>query len=157
MDKRGTVFDLTGQIFAVFGFTVICLIVFTHFFGDKAVGYSSIFALGKEGIALSTLLQFLLTSTIIVILRQLFCTDIFIKNMSITRRTICLYVSVIAVIVVFVGLFKWFPINELKPWIFFVICFGVSSIGGFTVSVLKEKAENKRMQDALEKFKEGNE
>ena len=62
--------------------------------------------------------------------------------MSITGRTICLYVSVIAVIVVFVGLFKWFPINELKPWIFFVICFGVSSIGGFTVSVLKEKAEN---------------
>ena len=155
MDKKTTVFDFAGQSLIIFGFSVIFLMIFTYFFGDSGFGYSSIFALTSEGLTLSTLLQFLLTSTIISFLRQLFFKDVMIKRMSMPLRTVGMFVSVVLVIVLFVWLFDWFPVNDWLPWVLFVICFIISSLGGFLVSMLKEKTENKKMQEALEKMQEG--
>lgn len=155
MDKKTTIFDLVGQIFIIFGFSIIFLIIFAYFFGDSGFGYSSIFALGTEGLTLSTLLQFLLTSTIIALLRQLFFMDGVIKNMSIPARTVGLFTSVIVMIVLFVWMFDWFPVNDWLPWVLFLICFAISSLGGYLISMLKEKATNKKMQEALERMQEG--
>lgn len=155
MEKKTTIFDLIGQSLIIFGFTVIFLMVFAYVFGDSAVGYSTIFALAANGLALSTLLQFLLTSIIITLLRQLFFTDGVIKNMSMPARTVGMFATVIAVIVLFVCLFDWFPVNDWLPWVMFVICFIISSLGGFLISLLKERTENKKMQEALERMQEG--
>ena len=157
MEKRKTIFDFIGQIFTVFGFSVICLMVFCRLFGEFAKGYSSMYDLGAEGITVSTLAQFLLTSTLIVTFRTIFFTDILIKNASSTLRTIGMFLSVIAMMVVFVIWFKWFPVNGVKPWALFFICFAISSLGGVVVASCKEKVENKKMQKALERLKEGKE
>ena len=74
MEERKTVFDLIGQIFIVFGFQVICMMVFGVIFGEDAKAYSSMFALGDEGIAISTLMQYLLMAGIITIIRQICIT-----------------------------------------------------------------------------------
>lgn len=157
MENRKTVFDVIGQIFTIFGFSVICLIVFGYLFGEDAKKYSSIFELGNDGLALSTLVQFLLTSTIIVLLRQLFFTDIILKNLSMPVRTIGMFGSVIAVMALFIWLFGWFPVNEIKPWIMFLVCFAVSAGASTVISILKEKTKNQEMQEALERLKKGKE
>lgn len=157
MERKKTIFDFVGQVFTIFGFSMICIMFFCLVFGESAKGYSSMFALGKAGLTLSTMAQFLLTSTLIVFFRQLFFTDTVIKKLSMTGRTIGLFVSVIGMIVVFVWIFDWFLVNHWFPWVLFAICFAVSSIGGVCVSALKEKMDNKKMQDALDRLKEGKE
>ena len=64
---------------------------------------------------------------------------------------------VVVMIVLFVWIFGWFPVNEVKPWIMFLICFTVSAGASTIISVLKEKENNKKMQEALERLKEGKE
>jgi len=155
MEKKNTFFDFVGQIFMVFGFSIICLMVFIQIFGNDGKGYSAIFSLGKEGISLLTLWQFLLTSTMINLFRQLFFGGTIIKNLSIPLRTLGMFASIIIMMVCFVWLFDWFPMNDWLPWVLFVVCFIVSSIGGFLVSYLKEKATNKKMQEALERMQGG--
>ncbi len=154
MEERKTIFDYIGQIFVIFGFSMIFLMILCYSFGTSAKGYSSIFELGAQGLTVSTMAQFLLTSTIIVLFRFIFFTDVLIKNLSITGRTIGMFISVIVMIVLFVWWFEWFPVNDLKPWIMFFVCFIVSTAGGVGISAIKEKMENKKMQEALERMKE---
>ena len=157
MEKKKTIFDFISQVFTIFGFTMICMMVFCYFLGNSAKGYSSLFSLGTEGLTLSTLAQFLLTSTLIVFFRQFFFTDCIIKNLSITLRAIGLFASVTAMLVLFVWLFEWFPVNDWLPWVLCAICFAVSSAGAMGICVLKERLANKKMQEALERLKEGKE
>lgn len=157
MEKKNTVFDFVGQIFMIFGFSISSLMIFVYIFGQDAKGYSTIFLLGKEGLSLSTLAQFLLTSTMINLFRQLFLGGQIIKNMSIPIRTVCLFSSIVIMMVAFILLFDWFPVDDWLAWVLFVISFGVSSVGGFVVSYLKEKGTNKRMEEALRRMQEGNE
>ncbi len=154
MEKKRTIFDLVGQIFAIFGFTTVFIMLFVFFFGENSRGYSSIFSLGKEGISLMTLIGFFLTSFGVVLLREFFFTDVFLKNLSITIRTVGMFVSVIVMIVVFVWIFDWFPMKHWLPWTMFLLCFMVCSLGGVLFSHLREKAENRKMQEALEHMKE---
>ena len=155
MESRKTVFDLIGQIFTIFGFSVICLMVFIYLFGEDAEGYSTIFLLGNRGIALSILAQFLLTSTMVALFRQIYFTDIVIKNASLAIRTIGMFISVVVMIIIFVWLFGWFPMTEMLPWILFFIWFGICTGVSAFISVVKEKVQNKKMQEALERMQEG--
>lgn len=62
--------------------------------------------------------------------------------------------GVIIVIAVFTAVFKWFPVNDRKPWIMFFISFGISFLGSWLIMIAKEKTENKKMAEALRKLKE---
>ena len=108
MEKRNTFFDFVGQTFMIFGFSIISLMVCVLIFGEDAKGYSTIFLLGNEGLPLSVLAQFLLTSTMINLFRQLFLGGQIIKNMSIPIRTVCLFSSIVIMMVVFIFLFYLF-------------------------------------------------
>lgn len=157
MEKKSTIFDFIGQVLIIFGFSIIYLIVTVFLFGKDAKGYSTIFELGSEGISLATLMQFLLVAVMISVFRQLFMGATIIKNMSLPLRVLCMFASVIIMVILFVWLFGWFPLNDWLPWVLFIICFIISSLGGFLVFSLKEKVENKKMQEALERMQEGTE
>lgn len=154
MEEKKTLFDYIGQILIIFGFSIICLMIFCCLFGIGAKGYSSIFELGAKGLTVSTMAQFLLTSTIIVLFRAIFFSDELIKNLSITCRTIGMFISVVAMIMLFVWWFDWFPVNDLEPWIMFFVSFGISTAGGIAITTIKERMENKKIQEALEKMQE---
>ncbi len=155
MKKKETVFDYIGQIFVSFGFTVVALNIFCILFGEQAREYSTIFSLGGEGLSVQTMLQFLLTSSIIVTLRFVFFTDGLIKKVPIAIRTIGMFGSIIVMLALFVYLFGWFPVNMWQAWAMFFICFGVCAGVSVAVSVLKEKMENKKMEEALQRLKQG--
>lgn len=154
MEERKTIFDYIGQVFMIFGLTMLILSALTLVFGESAKGYSSMFSLGKEGIGLKTMMQFLLASVLTVILRMFFFTDILFKNMGTALRAAAMVLSELLVISVLVLAFQWFPVDEWRPWVMFFTSFGICFAVSLTVMVFKERIENRRMEEALERMRE---
>lgn len=154
MEEKKTVFDYLGQVLTLFGFSMMLMNLFCMLFGDAAKEVSSMFDLGNEGISTATACQFFCISALISALRYLFFTDILFRNMPIWLRTLCMLISVVFVCVTFVVAFGWFPVTMWQPWAMFAVCFVVSFIGSCAVVVIKERMENKRMEEALQRLKE---
>lgn len=128
--------------------------LFCVVFGEGAKDYSSMFSLGSNGLSVSTTLQFLLVSIIIVVLRFVCFSDKIIKQLSVAFRMILVFVSVFTTIVVFIFIFNWFPVDQWQPWVRFLICFGVSVGISTVVGITREKMENSKMDEALKRFKQ---
>ena len=73
--------------------------------------------------------------------------------MSMLARNVLFFLIITVTIVLFVILFGWFPINDMKAWIGFFISFAVSSTVAVVLSRIRERAENDKMNRALEKYK----
>lgn len=154
MEKKKTFFDYWAQVLITFGFAMLMMNIFCLVVGNSAKGYSTMFELGNQGVPVKTAFQFLCVSILIVGVRFIFFTDIIITKMPIWLRTICMLMAIVIIISVFVIAFHWFPADMWRPWALFFVCFGISFLGSYFMMRLKEKTENKRMQEALERLKE---
>ncbi len=154
MEDRKTIYDYAAQTFFLFGITVAILSVITMIFGEQAGSVSTMFALGSSGIPLSTLLQYLLSSACITLLRFLFFTDTFLKERSVALRTILMVASVILLTGFLAYLFGWFPVNNPKCWLCFFLCFCCCFIISTILSIRKEAADNHKLEKGLQKLKE---
>ena len=153
MDKKFTVFGFLAQVFMIYGITTGLLNIFCMLFGREAEGYSTMFSLAGAGVSVATSLQFLLALTVVMILRMVFMSDMLIKNMPLGARIAAMFVSVFAVVVACVLLFGWFPINEAGAWIGFIASFAICTAVSAFFMRLEERAENKKMQEALNRLK----
>lgn len=153
MIKKDTIFDFMTNVMMIFGVSVMCLLLFTFLFGEDAKAVSTIFALGNKGIALQTLLQFFVSSFLITVLEWMFFTDKIFKKMSLAVRFVLTFFSIVILIAVFATIFRWFPVNMVLPWVMFLICFAVCATVSVVLSVLKEKRDNAKLQNALELLK----
>lgn len=153
MEEQKTIFDYLGQVMITFGFSVVVMNVLCLLVGEEAREVSTIYSLGKEGLSVATMLQFLVVAVCITGLRVLFFTDRIIRQMSITVRTVCMLSAVVVVIVIFTVLFGWFPVDMWESWAAFFLTFGLCFAGSLTVMHLKEKAENRKMEEALRRIK----
>lgn len=154
MEKKKTIFDYVGQALMIFGITILILNVFCVVFGENAKEISTLFAMGSNGISVSTSFQFLLVSIIVVVLRFLFFTDAIITNMSLPVRTGSMYAAIILTILIMNCLFGWFPADMWQAWLGFILSFAVCSVMSTITVLVKDKLENDKMQDALNKFKQ---
>ena len=154
MEERKTIYDYLAQVLMIFGFTMIILNLFCYLFGEDAKEYSTMFALGREGIKTDTMMQYLMASAFTVLFRFLFFTDMVIQNWRVVTRTICMIVSEILMITVFVLVFGWFPVDMWQSWGLFLVCFGLCFAASVTVTITKERVENRKMEAALKKLKE---
>lgn len=154
MDEKKTIFNYLAQVMIVFGFAMLVMNIFCLVFGDSAKDFSSMFELGNQGVPAKTAFQFLLISVLIIGLRIIFFTDVLIKKMPIWLRTICILVSVVIIIAAFIIVFHWFPVDMWLPWVMFFICFGISFLGSCFIMAIKEKAENRQMEEALRRLKD---
>lgn len=153
MEEKKTIIDYLAHIFCSFGMTMVIMMIFCKLFGEDANGFSSMFRLGDKGLALETMLQFLLVVIIEEGIRILFFTDGIIKKMSISMRTVCMLLAIVVVIAFFIVKCDWFPVNMWQPWIMFLICFGISFGISTAVVAAREKTENKKMEDGLNRLK----
>lgn len=153
MEDKKTILDYLAEILIVFGFSMLIMNIFCLIFGNSAREYSAMFALGNRGIPANICFQFLFIAFLTTGNRVLFFTDMLIKNMPIWIRTICMLSIIILIIAVFAVIFHWFPVDMWQPWVMFLICFGLSFLGSYFIMVIKEKTENKRMEEALRKLK----
>jgi len=154
MEEKKTIFDYLSQIMAVFGFSMLIINIFCLAFGNSAKGFSAMFELGNQGIPVSIVFEFLCISALITGIRILFFTDIWIKKMPVWARTVCMLLLAVIVLTAFIILFDWFPIDMWQPWAMFFLCFGISFAGSCFVMMVKEKAENRKIKEALERLKE---
>ena len=154
MDKKKNILDYLAQVMIVFGFTMLVMNILCLGYGDSAKDFSSMFELGSQGVPLKTAFQFLCVSLLVIGLKIIFFTDMLIKKMPIWLRTIFMLVSVVIVIAAFITMFHWFPVDMWQPWVMFFVCFGISFLGSYFVMTIKEKAENRRMEEALQRLKE---
>ena len=153
MEDRKTIFHYIGNVFMVFGITMLILNLLCLMFGEDAQEFSTMFSLGREGLSCYTMLEFLLVSVCTVFLRFLFFTDTVIKNMTLIVRTICMVVSELFITACFISVCGWFPVNEWLPWGMFFLSFAVCFIVSAVCTTLNERMENKKMQEALERVK----
>lgn len=153
MNKKDTVFSYLTQIFLIYGFTILTLTVFCFFFGEGAKDFSTIFALGSSGLSLATMIQFFALSVCIATFRFVLFSDGLIRKVSIAVRTVIMFALVILLMILFIYLFGWFPINMWQPWVMFLLCFGISAVFSTLLSVWKEKLENQMMEEALSRLK----
>lgn len=154
MEERKTIFDYAGQVFITYGFSIVALNLFCVLVGEYAQDVSSIYSLGKEGLSTATMVQFFAVSICITGLRAFFFTDRMIKQMSITVRTVCMMLSIIALIVLCAAVFGWFPIGMWQAWTGFFITFTLCFVCSMFLTRLKEKTENRKMEEALRRLKE---
>lgn len=154
MEEKKTIFDYLAQVMIVFGFAMLTLNIFCLVFGNSAKDFSAMFSLGDQGIPVEIALQFLCVSALVTGARFLFFTDVIIQKMPIWLRTICMLLLTVVMIVAFIVIFHWFPVNMWQPWAMFFVCFGLSFFGSCFVVMVKEKVENKRMEEALRRLKE---
>lgn len=157
MEDNKTVFNYLGEIFTIYGVILAMIVILNLLVGDNAKGYSSFLEFGSGSLSTGTLIQLFFLSVFISAARNLFMTDKWIKNMPIIGRSACLFISVMILSVVFVILFNWIPLNDIFAWIGFAVSFVVSTLAGVLISKIKEKAENMKMEKALERFKNGEE
>lgn len=157
MLKNKTIFDFLGNVFMIYGITVLILTVLCSVVGNEAREISTMFRLGNAGLNPETLFQFFCMVVLLVAYEWLFLTDLFIKNWPIVLRTVCMFIAVIISVGVFAALFGWFPVDMLEPWVAFLVSFFVCATVSILVSVLREKSENRKMQEALDRLKEGEE
>lgn len=153
MEKKRTIFDYLAQVMIIFGFTMLVMNIFCLAFGNSAKDVSTMFELGSQGVPVKLAFQFLCISALIAGVQFTFFTDIFIKRMAIWLRTACMLIAVLIIITAFVIAFHWFPINTWWPWVMFFVCFGISFLGSCLVIIIKEKIENRQMEEALQRLK----
>ena len=153
MVKKNTLFDFMSHVMVTWGVTMLFICIFCKLFGADAKGVSSMFALGDEGVPFATAMQFLGISVVITLLRWIFFTDKILKEAAIVKRSIMMFATVIVTVGIFAGVFGWFPVNQVKPWIMFFVSFFLCAFCAVMISVMKEKAENLQMEKALERMK----
>ena len=154
MEERKAIYDYAGQVFIIFGFSIVALNLLCIFVGEYARDLSSIYSMGKEGLSTATMMQFFGVSVCIAGLRFLFFTDRIIRQMSIFMRAVCMLLSVIGLVVLCAIIFGWFPVDMWQSWAGFLISFGLCFAGSMFIMRLKEKDENRKMEEALRRLKE---
>lgn len=154
MEKKMSVLNFFSQVFTIYGVTTLLLNIFCVLFGRSAYGISTIFSLENSGVSVETSLEFLLAVFIISGLKAIFMTDILIKKMSLAARIILMFAGAFGVILVFCILFGWLPIGMPIAWVMFLVCFAVSCTVSTLISVLAERQENRRLEEALKRYKE---
>lgn len=154
MEDKKNIFDFFGALLISFGFTMICMMLFTVAFGEDAKKFSTMFALGGKGIPVEIMAQLLVLSFFIVLARYIFFTEILIKKCPVIGRMICMLAVILIIMGGFIFSFGWFPINMWETWLMFFLCFGLSTVLSVTVMSLKEKKENKKMEEGLKRLRE---
>ncbi len=154
MEKKHTIFSYLTQVFMIYGISTVLLNIFTLVFGKDAQKLSSIFALGDSGVSVQVSLQFLLAMFIVVGIEYLFTSDFMTKRLPMCLRTVLIMALAVGVIIGFILGFGWFPAGEPLPWILFGVCFLISFGLSVLISGAYERSENKKMAEALKKFKE---
>jgi len=153
MDEKKTIFDYLKQLFTTYGIMVVIFIVTNLLVGNGARVLSTLFSLGSVGLSTATLLQLLFLAVIITVAQNIFLSDLVIKNMALIVRNILFFVTVMVASTLFIILFGWFPVGDPRAWIGFIVCFAICTAVSAFIMRLEENAENKKMQEALNKFK----
>lgn len=154
MEERKHLLTYVEQVFMVFGISISVLSAICAVVGEEAREISTMFALGTEGIPLSTMGQYLLSAVGITVLRFVFFTDVLIRRWTLAARTVGMLGTVTVLTGGMAYLFGWFPVNDPVCWVAFLVSFGACFVTAAIFSGKREQAENRQLETALRRIKE---
>lgn len=154
MEGKKSILDYMAQVLIIFGFAMICMLCFVLVFGESAKEYSPLFELEKRGITITVMAQFLLLSILVVFWQFLFNIDKIVNRLSDIVRSVAMVLSVFFTTMFFIVLFDWFPLHMWEPWVMFLLCFLISGAGSAFLSIMKNKLENKKLEEGLNRLKD---
>lgn len=154
MEEKDTLFDYLEHVVFTYGIMMVLMLCFTVLVGEDAAEISSLFSLRDKGLPKEIMLQFLGISFFINGWRSIFMTEIIIKRMSVVVRIGLMLTMTVCTIVVFVLVFGWFPADMWEPWVLFILSFLLCFAASISIMTLKTRAENKKMEEGLNKIKE---
>lgn len=155
MDNERNIFDFVYRIFALFGFTIMFVAIAAVLCSEDGSEVSTLFSLEDRGVAINTIIEFFAFSIVNTSLEFIFFTDKIIKNRSIVFRTVSTVSCIIIASIFFIAKFKWFPVDNYRSWIAFLITFIICFIVSAVLSTIKTNMEDKKLAQGLEKLKEG--
>ena len=123
MLKKRTIFDFFANVLIIYSISIISILTFCFIFGENAKDVSTIFQLGNKGLSINTMFEFFILSIFISATKWLFFTDIIIKNLSLTIRTVFMFGTVIIFVGIFAAIFNWFTVTMTLTCIMFIVCF----------------------------------
>jgi len=154
MDYRNhTRYNFISQVLILFAVDVIFLMIISYFFGEGAKHISKLYELGSKGLSTSTLLQFLLSSVVVIFFKTLFLSDRYFKKMLALWRTILMLFFILTSIIGFIVVFDWFPLNNVEGWTGFIICFVVGFFGSISFMIVKTRVSSKKYDKLLLDYK----
>ena len=153
MEDKKTIFNYISQLFAIYGIVIAIFVAINLIVGNEVGSVSTLFALGSTGLSTKTLIELFVLVVIVTIDDNVFHTDLLIKNMSLIVRNILFFAVILVTIIVFAVVFGWFPLDNVLSWIGFIVSFSVCAVFSAIHMRLEENAENKKMQEALNKLK----
>jgi len=153
--KNAFLIYLIRRFGIIFSLTIIAMSVAGMLVGLNAQDMSEVSTLFafNSGLMYSTIMQIAGFSLIMAFFTVLlFSEHIQIKIRFLFRGFLLLIVTLITASI-FAVIFKWFPINNIKDWIGFVLCTIVCFIISFILTLLKLKLEGKKYTKLLEDYK----
>ncbi len=148
------VFKSINQVLILFSIDILILTLLSELVGNDAQSQSTIYQYGAGGLATTTILQFLLSSVTIVLLRLLFYSEKFFIKLNTLQRTILMLISILLTHILYIILFGWFSLNNYFAWIAFFVLFAGGFTLGLLIMVLKTRLNNSQYDKLLSKYKE---
>ena len=152
MEEKKTVFYYVRQAFATYGVIVLVFAIMSIVIGERTKDYAALFFMGNAGMSMPILMELLLLAVIITLAQVVFLTDTWIMNMSMIRRNALFFLTVLVVSVIMIIVFQWFPIGDMTAWLGFIVSYALSVLVSVLVTRLRERAENAKMQQALDAY-----
>lgn len=146
-------YNFFAQVLILFAVDVLFLIVIASLFGDGASKISSMYQFGSKGLAITTLLQFLLSSFIIILLKTLLFSEKLLKNMMTVWRAILLLLSILVSIILLIIIFDWFSLDNAYAWAGFFTFFGIGFLVSTLFMIIRTKLESRKYDELLSYYK----
>jgi len=145
--------DVITNTLILFAISILTLILLAALFGDSAKEISPLYQMGSEGLASSTILEFLLSSAVIAVLKELYFSELIYKKLMTLWRTVLMLFSIIIASIIFIIVFEWFPPDYVMGWVGFFTCFGGSCLVISIFLIIKTKIESRRYEALLDDYK----
>lgn len=154
MEGKKTFLDYIGQVFVIYGFSMLCMFIFTIIFGESAKEFSDLFLLGSQGLPVQIMGEFFIIDCIVVAWQWLLSNERILPSIPIYIRNIGIIVGVFITVVLFIIFAHWFPIGMWEAWAMFLLCFLLCAFVSTILSFVKTNIENEKLEKGLNRLKE---
>jgi hypothetical protein len=151
-NRKPSNYNFITQVLLLFAFDVLFLMINAKIFGEGAQTISNLYQFGSKGLSIDTLLQFLLSSVVIIFFKSLFMSERYFKNVMMLWRTIFMLFCILSSVIVFIIVFRWFPLDNVSAWTGFILCFVIGFFGSTLFMIIKTKRANKKYDELLSNY-----
>ncbi len=151
--------QIIPSVAEIFTLSVIFISIFNAILrgnAEELSQISEIFALCGEGISLKALAEFLIVSVVTALVKYLWFSDRFFKNMLMPLRITFMLMSIFLIAGVACVVFHWFPWDMWQAWAGFIFSFLISTLLSFTIMMAESAIESRKYSLALTQYQDSN-